>query len=196
MANRAIEFDQFVHTLLSLFLRLLSSFFRFLLLIRIQSRRNAQRPLISKNFSSAKAKDSSNPDGKSGLPATTASRCAAASGSIMRQTRAAARSALYKNITAKATSKPCPCCSVRAWRRFIRRQKNRSRLSKSPSHRLFQTQICTACSRISSKRAGWTRMRFPTLPAENCSSHLRREQILLQPPLRTGTTVQQAGDRP
>ncbi|MEF2710572.1 MAG: hypothetical protein U0N04_02850, partial [Oscillospiraceae bacterium] len=35
MANRAIEFDQFVHTLLSLFLRLLSSFFRFLLLIRI-----------------------------------------------------------------------------------------------------------------------------------------------------------------
>ena len=27
-------------------------------------------------------------------------------------------------------------------------------------------------------------------------SHLRREQILLQPPLRTGTTVQQAGDRP
>ena len=36
MANRAIEFDQFVHTLLSLFLRLLSSFFRFLLLIRIQ----------------------------------------------------------------------------------------------------------------------------------------------------------------
>ena len=36
MANRAIEFDQFVHTLLSLFLRLLSSFFRFLLLIRIK----------------------------------------------------------------------------------------------------------------------------------------------------------------
>lgn len=36
MTNRAIEFDQFVHTLLSLFLRLLSSFFRFLLLIRIQ----------------------------------------------------------------------------------------------------------------------------------------------------------------
>ena len=35
MANRAIEFDQFVPTLLSLFLRLLSSFFRFLLLIRI-----------------------------------------------------------------------------------------------------------------------------------------------------------------
>ena len=35
MTNRAIEFDQFVHTLLSLFLRLLSSFFRFLLLIRI-----------------------------------------------------------------------------------------------------------------------------------------------------------------
>ena len=35
MANRAIKFDQFVHTLLSLFLRLLSSFFRFLLLIRI-----------------------------------------------------------------------------------------------------------------------------------------------------------------
>ena len=25
-------------------------------------------------------------------------------------------------------------------------------------------------------------------------SHLRREQILLQPPLRTGTTVQQAGN--
>ena len=29
MTNRAIEFDQFVHTLLSLFLRLLSSFFGF-----------------------------------------------------------------------------------------------------------------------------------------------------------------------
>lgn len=27
-------------------------------------------------------------------------------------------------------------------------------------------------------------------------SHLWREQILLQPPLRTGSTVQQAGDRP
>ena len=37
---------------------------------------------------------------------------------------------------------------------FYPQAKNRSRLSKSPSHRPFQTRICTACSRICSKRAG------------------------------------------
>ena len=34
------------------------------------------------------------------------------------------------------------------------------------------------------------------LPAAADLSHLRREQILLQPPLRPGAVVQQAGDRP
>lgn len=48
--------------------------------------------------------------------------------------------------------------------------KSGNRSIKSPSHHLFQTQICTAYLRIFSKRAGWMRMLFRTLPAENYST--------------------------
>ena len=132
------------------------------------------QPLISKNFFSGKGKCSSNPGGKSGLPATTALRCAAASGSTMPRMRVAALSVLYKNITAKATSKRCPCCWARVWSRFIRRRKNRNRPIKSPLRRPFRTRICTVCLRICSKRAGWMPTWFLTSPAENCSTKTRR----------------------
>ena len=128
-----------------------------------QNKKNAPRLSTSKNFFVGKAKSSSSPGEKSGLPVTTASRCAAASGSIMPRTRAAVPSASFKNITAKAMWKPCPCCLASAWSRFIRRQKSRSRWNRSPSRRPFRTRTCTACSRICSKRAGWMRRSFHTL---------------------------------
>ena len=61
------------------------------------------------------------------------------------------------------------------------------RLPVGICHHLF----CTGLFQYPVRVAGYDR--FFSAAA---FSHLWREQILLQPPLRTGSTVQQAGDRP